>query len=132
MLAFNCERSLAAKNFDGIYDGTLRSYRHSTLLGHTVMLLTDTRIRNAKLSSKPYKLSDGGGMYLLVTPDGARYWRLDYRFDGKRRTLALGIYPSVSLSNARSRREDSRALLAKEIDPGVAKKAAKRTAKLAS
>jgi integrase len=96
------------------------------------MPLTDTRIRNARPTSKPYKLSDGGGMYLLVTPDGARYWRLDYRFAGKRRTLALGIYPSVSLSNARSRREDARALLATEIDPGMAKKATKRTAKLAS
>ena len=96
------------------------------------MSLTDTRIRNAKPKSKPYKLSDGAGMYLLVKPDGARYWRLDYRFAGKRRTLALGIYPIVSLSNARSRREDARALLAKEIDPGVAKKASKRNAKLTS
>jgi integrase len=96
------------------------------------MPLTDTRIRNAKPKSKPYKLSDGAGMYLLVKPDGARYWRLDYRFAGKRRTLALGIYPIVSLANARSRREDARALLAKEIDPGVAKKASKRIAKLTS
>jgi integrase len=96
------------------------------------MPLTDTCIRNAKTKSKPYKLSDGGGMYLLVKPDGARYWRFDYRFAGKRRTLALGIYPIVSLSNARSRREDARALLAKDIDPGVAKKATKRIAKLAS
>ena len=54
------------------------------------MTLTDTRIRTAKPTAKAYKLSDGGGMYLLVTPDGARYWRLDYRFAGKRRTLALG------------------------------------------
>ena len=96
------------------------------MLGDTAMSLTDTRIRNAKPKGKPYKLSDGAGMYLLVKPDGARYWRLDYRFAGKRRTLALGIYPIVSLSNARSRREDARALLAKEIDPGVAKKASKR------
>jgi len=95
------------------------------------MALTDTRIRNAKPTSKAYKLSDGGGMYLLVTPDGARYWRLDYRFSGKRRTLALGIYPIVSLSTARARREDARALLAKDADPGVAK-AAKRVATLAS
>lgn len=57
------------------------------------MLLTDTRVRNAKPQAKPYKLSDGGGMYLLVKPDGGRYWRLDYRFAGKRRTLALGLYP---------------------------------------
>ncbi len=94
------------------------------------MTLTDTRIRNAKPTSKPNKLSDGGGMYLFVIPGGARYWRLDYRFAGKRRTLALGIYPMVSLSNARSRRDDARALLAKDTDPGLAKKAAKRIAKL--
>ena len=96
------------------------------------MALTDTRIRNAKPKAKAYKLSDGGGMYLLVTPDGARYWRLDYRFAGKRRTLALGVYPMVTLSNARARREDARALLAKDIDPSAVKKAAKRAAKLAS
>jgi integrase len=132
MLALSRERPLAAGKFDGIYDGILRQETCSILLGDTVMPLTDTRIRNAKPIGKPYKLSDGGGMYLLVTPDDARYWRLDYRFAGKRRTLALGIYPIVSLANARSRREDARALLAKEIDPGVAKKAAKRTAKLAS
>jgi Arm DNA-binding domain len=102
------------------------------LFGDTVMAMTDTRVRNAKPTSKPYKLSDGGGMYLLVTPDGARYWRIDYRFAGKRRTLALGIYPSVSLSNARSRREDARALMAKDIDPGMAKRATKRIARLTS
>jgi integrase len=96
------------------------------------MPLTDTRIRNAKTKSKPYKLSDGGGMYLLIIPHGARYWRLDYRFAGKRRTLALGVYPTVTLSSARSRREDARALLDKNIDPGAAKKATKRVAKLAS
>ena len=61
------------------------------------MRLTDTRIRNAKPQVKAYKLSDGGGMYLLVKPDGGRYWRLDYRFAGKRRTLALGVYPTVTL-----------------------------------
>ena len=94
--------------------------------------MTDTRIRNAKPRAQSYKLSDGGGMYLLVTSKGASYWRLDYRFAGKRRTLALGVYPNVSLSNARSRREDARALLAKDIDPGVAKKTTKRIAKLAS
>ena len=61
------------------------------------MALTDTRVRNAKPKAKSYKLSDGGGMYLLVSPDDARYWRLDYRFAGKRRTLALGVYPGVTL-----------------------------------
>jgi integrase len=96
------------------------------------MALTDTRIRNAKPKGKAYKLSDGGGMYLLVIPDGRCYWRLDYRFAGKRRTLALGVYPIVSLSNARARREDARALLAKSIDPSAVKQATKRAAQLAS
>ena len=65
------------------------------------MRLTDMRVRNANPRTKPYKLSDGGGMYMLVKPDGGRYWRLDYRFAGKRRTLSLGVYPTVTLSNAR-------------------------------
>jgi integrase len=90
------------------------------------MTLTDTRIRNAKPKAKAYKLSDGGGMYLLVKPDGARYWRLDYRFAGKRRTLALGVYPTTTLSNARTRREEARALLAQGNDPSLVKKKSKR------
>jgi len=96
------------------------------------MALTDTRICNAKPSAKAYKLSDGGGMYLLVKPDGARYWRLDYRYAGKRRTLALGVYPIVTLSDARERRQEARRLLAENIDPGTAKKAAKKASRLAT
>jgi integrase len=100
------------------------------------MALTDSRIRNAKSRAQAYKLSDGGGMYLLVTPNGARYWRLDYRFAGKRRTLALGVYPAVTpavtLSKARARREDARACLAKGADPSAVKKQAKRAAKVAN
>jgi integrase len=100
------------------------------------MPLTDTRIRNAKPTAKTYKktykLSDGGGMYLLVTPNGARYWRLDYRFAGNRRTIAFGVYPTVTLATARKRREEARELLAKNIDPSSIKKAKKRAAKLAS
>jgi integrase len=96
------------------------------------MPLTDTRVRNAKPTGKSYKPSDGGGMYLLVTPDGARYWRLDYRFAGKRRTLAFGVYPTVTLASARTHREEARALLAKEMDPGAVKEATRRAAKLAA
>src|SRR6476660_5327532 len=94
-------------------------------LGDTVMTLTDTRIRNAKPKATAYKLSDGGGMYLLVMPDGARYWRLDYRYAGKRRTLALGVYPTVTLASARERREKARVLLAEEVDPSAVKKASR-------
>jgi len=96
------------------------------------MPLTDTRVRNAKPQAKAYKLSDGGGMYLLVTPDGARYWRLDYRFAGKRRTLALGVYPIMTLSAARTGRDEARRLLTQDLDPNAAKKARKRVAKVAS
>jgi hypothetical protein len=96
------------------------------------MPLTDTSIRKVKSGSKPRKLSDGGGMYLLVMPDGGRYWRVDYRFAGKRRTLALGVYPIISLSEARSRRDKARELLAKEIDPNAAKKERRRAARIAS
>ena len=96
------------------------------------MPLTDTRIRNAKPKPKPYKLSDGGGLYVLVMPSGARYWRIDYRFGGKRRTLALGVYPDVPLVQARARREEARASLARDADPSSVKKATKRAALLAS
>ena len=96
------------------------------------MPLTDTRIRNAKPKPKPYKLSDGGGLHLLIMPGGGRYWRMDYRFGGKRRTLALGVYPEVPLAQARARREEARASLARDADPSSVKKAAKLVARLAS
>ncbi|MFE1573176.1 tyrosine-type recombinase/integrase [Comamonas odontotermitis] len=88
------------------------------------MPLTDTFIRQVKHSGKPggHKYSDGEGMYLLVKAAG-NYWRMDYRFAEKRKTLALGVYPEVSLAKARKRRQEARELLAEGIDPGVAKKA---------
>jgi hypothetical protein len=95
------------------------------------MRLTDTRVRNAKPLAKAYKLSDGGGMYLLVKSDGGRYWRLDYRFAGKRRTLALGVYPTLTLANARTQRDEARRLLTQHIDPSAAKRARTRAAKIA-
>ena len=69
------------------------------------MALTDAKIRAAKPDDKPYKLADSGNMFLLVHPNGSRYWRLRYRFLGKEKTLALGVYPEVSLSEAREKRE---------------------------
>lgn len=96
------------------------------------MPLTDTHIRNSKPKARAYKLSDGGGMYLLVKPSGARYWRLDYRFSGKRRTLAIGVYPLVTLSNARARREEARSRLVQNEDPGLAKRQNQRATKYAN
>ena len=69
------------------------------------MPLTDVKCRNAKAQNKPHKLSDGGGLHLLVTSDGAKYWRLAYRWHGKQRTLALGVYPAVGLVEARAARD---------------------------
>lgn len=88
------------------------------------MSLTDTAIRNAKPKEKPYKLSDERGLYLLVKKTG-KYFRFDYRFAGKRKTLALGVYPSVKLAEARNKREEARKLLRNDIDPAQYKKETK-------
>lgn len=86
------------------------------------MALTDIKVRTAKPTDKQYKLTDGNGMHLLVHPNGSRYWRLQYRFGGKQKMLALGVYPEVSLADARARRDEARKLLANGIDPGDKKK----------
>ena len=70
-------------------------------------------------------MSDGGGLFLLIRPDGAKYWRVGYRFAGKQNTLSLGIYPEVALDVARIRRDDARKLLADGIDPSVVRRAEK-------
>lgn len=86
------------------------------------MALTDAACRRAAPREKAYKLADGGGLYLLVTPDGGRYWRMDYRFAGKRKTLAIGVYPAVALRAARSAREAAKAQLTDGIDPSTEKR----------
>lgn len=68
------------------------------------MKLSDTAVRKAKPEAKPYKMADGRGMYLFVHTNGGKYWRLKYRFGGKDKTLAMGVYPDVSLAEARERR----------------------------
>lgn len=88
------------------------------------MPLSDTAVRNAKPSEKPRKLADEKGLYLLVKEAG-KYWRMDYRFDGKRKTLALGVYPDTSLAKAREKRDEARRLLADDVDPAENKKARK-------
>jgi len=89
------------------------------------MALTDLEVKKAKATDKPQKLADGGGMYLLVQPNGAKYWRVKYRFAGVEKVLALGVYPDVSLSDARERREAARKVLANGADPSAVKKAQK-------
>ncbi|WP_316168092.1 MULTISPECIES: tyrosine-type recombinase/integrase [unclassified Bradyrhizobium] len=96
------------------------------------MPLTDTKCRNTKGQITPRKLSDGGGLHLLVNPDGAKYWRLAYRWQGKQRTLALGVYPAVGLMEARAARDDAKRDLAANIDPSVVKRERKRAAKIAT
>lgn len=88
------------------------------------MPLTDTAIRNAKPQNKQYKLTDEKGMYLLINKAG-KYFRLDYRFAGKRKTLALGVYPDVKLVEAREKRDDARKLIANGVDPGQTRKVQK-------
>ncbi|HTY50227.1 MAG TPA: integrase arm-type DNA-binding domain-containing protein [Steroidobacteraceae bacterium] len=90
-------------------------------------MLTDAQIRSAKRAEKPRKISDGGGLHLLVAPSGGRYWRYNYRFDGKQKTLALGVYPDVSLAMARGRHQHARQLLADGIDPGAQRETSTKT-----
>jgi integrase len=86
------------------------------------MALTDTQVKNAKPKDRPYSLSDEKGLSLLVQPNGGKWWRFRYRFDGKAKMLSLGVYPDVSLKEVRDRREDARKLLVEGIDPGEQRK----------
>lgn len=89
------------------------------------MPLSDTTARNAKPREKSYRITDAKGMYLEVTPTGSKYWRLKYRFGGKEKRLALGVYPDVSLAQARERCDQARKRLANGADPGLIKKTTK-------
>lgn len=87
-------------------------------------MLTDAQVRKVRPLRSSRKLFDGRGLYLLAAPNGGRYWRYNYRFDGKFNTLALGTYPDVSLAKARVRHQLARQLLADGIDPSAVKKIA--------
>jgi len=89
------------------------------------MALTELKVRNTKPSDKPVKMTDGNGMHLLITTSGSKYWRFQYRFAGKQKILALGVYPEVSLSEARRRRDEARQLVANHVDPSEKRKAEK-------
>lgn len=92
------------------------------------MPLTDIAVRNAKGREKPYKMADGGGLYLLVKTNGARYWRFDYRFEDARKTLAIGVYPKVDLKTARTKHQAAQQQIEDGKDPGAEKKREKTEA----
>jgi hypothetical protein len=92
------------------------------------MPLANTACLNAKADPKPYRITDGAGLYLEVMPNGSKYWRLKYRFAGKEKRLALGVYPAVALVVAREKRDEARRQLVEGIDPGAAKRARKAEA----
>jgi len=93
--------------------------------GVAPMLLNDVKVRNAKPAPKTFKLFDGGGLYLEVSPSGGKWWRLKYRFNGKEKRLSLGVYPEISLKDSRERRDEARKLLANGVDPSENRKAVK-------
>jgi integrase len=87
--------------------------------------LTDTAIKTAKPRRTPYKLADSGGLTLLVNPNGSRWWRLRFRFQGREQMLSLGVYPAVSLKRAREKRDEARKLLVEGVSPGAKRQAEK-------
>jgi integrase len=96
------------------------------------MALTDISIRTAKPKDRPYKIFDGGGLHIIVTPQGSKLWRLSYRFEGKFKTLALGTYPVVNLATARRAASEAKDRLQAGSDPSSEKRAKKEVQKLAS
>ncbi|MFI2817976.1 tyrosine-type recombinase/integrase [Vreelandella piezotolerans] len=101
-------------------------------MAHVSNKLSATAVRSAKPQEKTYRLTDGGGMYLEVTPTGGTYWRMKYRFHGKEKRLAIGVYPEVSLAAARDARDQARKLLAQGLDPSTTKRVTKELGKTAS
>ncbi len=81
------------------------------------MALTETAIKAAKPASKAFKLSDEKGLYLLIHPNGSKYWRFDYRFETKQQTMAIGVYPDTGLKEARAKRDDARKQIADGTNP---------------
>lgn len=94
------------------------------------MPLTDTAARQAKPKEAAYKLADSGGLYLLVQPNGAKYWRLKYRIASKEKVLALGVYPEVKLAEARAKRDEAKKLISSGIDPIAARREEERQQKI--
>ena len=84
--------------------------------------LNISSIKAAKPEKKPYRLSDGKGLFLLVNPNGSKWWRFHYRFDGKQKTLSMGVFPEIGLANAREKVEEARKLLANGVNPSTERK----------
>ena len=91
-------------------------------MGGATNKLTDLALRNAKPGDKPRRLSDGGGLFLEIKPNGGKYWRMAYRFAGKQKLLAFGVYPEISAPEARKAAQQAREHLAAGRDPGLVKK----------
>ena len=88
--------------------------------------LKEFQVKNAEPGEKEYRLSDGGGLYLVVTPSGGKLWRWSYEFNGKEKLLSYGVYPAVTIAVAREEHEKARALKRQGIDPAAAQQAKKR------
>jgi integrase len=121
-------RPVTSSIFVGIFDGI----NVATSRVIPSLPLTDIQIRNAKPRGKAKKLPDTEGLYLFVSPAGGKSWRMDYRFAEKRKTLTFGTYPALSLSDARSRRDEAKKLLKEGTDPSLAKKRARLDAMAAA
>lgn len=91
-------------------------------MARSTLPLTNTQIKSAKAKEKDYKLFDGGGLFLLVAKTGGKRWRLKYRFNNKEKVIALGVYPSITLKDARTKRDEYKSLIASDIDPNELKK----------
>src|SRR5258706_7607536 len=90
-------------------------------------MLNDTRVRNAKPAHRPVKLSDSGGLYLLIQPNGSKLWRLGYRFGGKKKTPAIGVCPTGTLKHPRAKSDEAKRLLSANINPSTQRRLGKPT-----
>lgn len=95
-------------------------------------MLTDTKIKSLKSKERQYKVGDSGGLFLLIHPNGSKYWRMKYKFADKEKTLAIGVYPAVTLQEARFKRDEAKRLLAQSIDPSQHKRQQKLAIKNAA
>jgi len=115
----------------GVYLG-VQAPQSGGINGGITMSLTNTQISKSKPGEQPYKLSDSGGMFLLVHPNGSKYWRLKYRLHGKEKILALGVYPDVSLAQAREKRDTAKKEIKDGIDPVMKRREEKHLALIKS